>query len=72
MTKAHKPRKRTKNFMPVKRPGAATAAAKREGLSLSAWSRKHYHDSGKVGGEARFVQIRKKWKTGGKRSKKRS
>lgn len=59
---------RRKDFHPVKRPGAATRAAKRAGLSLSAWSKRHYHDPGRVGKEARFVQIRKKWRSaGGKR-----
>lgn len=48
----------------VKRPGAATRAAKREGLSLSKWSAKHYHDPGVRGKEARFVKISKKFKHG--------
>lgn len=55
-------------FRPVKRPGAATKQAKREGLSLGAWARKHAHDSGprgskslRVGQEARFIEARKSW-----------
>lgn len=50
-----------KAFHPVRRPGAATRKAKRAGLSLGTWARKHYHDPGTVGKEARFVEIRKKW-----------
>lgn len=56
-----------KPFKPVKRPGAATAKAKAEGLSLSAWEQKHKHDPGTIGKEARFPLIAKKWKKGGSR-----
>lgn len=59
--------RRRKNFKPVKRPGAATRAAKREGISLSAWEQKHKHDPGRVGREARFPLIAKKWHHGGRR-----
>ncbi len=52
----------SKAFKPVKRPGAATRKAKAEGLSLSAWEQKHKHDSGRIGREARFPLIAKKWK----------
>ena len=40
----------------VKRPGAATRKAHREGLSVSAWARKHKHDPGLRGQQARFAQ----------------
>ena len=39
----------------VKHPGAATAAAKREGLSVQAWARKHAHDPGVAGKRARLA-----------------
>ena len=44
----------------VKHPGAATASAQREGLSVSAWAQKHKHDSGKAGKRARLALIFKK------------
>jgi hypothetical protein len=64
---ANKKRKEKGKFNPVKRPGAATAAAKREGLSLSAWEQKHKNDPGRVGREARFPMIAKKWHHGKKK-----
>lgn len=54
------------SFHPVRRPGAATRAAKRAGMSLSSWARKNYHAPGRKGKEARFVEIRKKWRSAGK------
>ncbi|WP_213775078.1 hypothetical protein [Bradyrhizobium sp. dw_78] len=39
----------------VKRPGALTAKAKRAGQSPMAFARKHYHDSGLTGDQARFA-----------------
>lgn len=39
----------------VKHPGAATAAAKAEGLSVHAWAIKHQHDPGVVGKRARLA-----------------
>ena len=59
--------KRKKGFQPVKRPGAATMAAKSEGLTLSKWEQKHKNDPGRVGKEARFPLISKHWKKGGKK-----
>ena len=53
-------------FQPVKRPGAATAKAKREGVSLSKWEQEHKNDPGLTGKQARFPLIAKKWKHGGK------
>jgi hypothetical protein len=41
----------------VKHPGASTAAAKREGVSLGAWAREHEHDSGRTGKRARLAII---------------
>lgn len=67
MRKGHKKRK---SFRPVKRPGAATRAAKREGVSLSAWERKHKNDPGRVGREARFPLIAKKWNHRGTKKRK--
>lgn len=63
---------RRKSFRPVKRPGAATRKAKREGLSLSAWERKHYNDPGRTGRQARFAEIQKGWRKTGPRKHKRS
>jgi len=51
-------------FKPVKRPGAATAKAKREGLSLSEGEQKHKHDPGTIGREARFPLIARHWHHG--------
>lgn len=61
--------KRHKNFRPVKRPGAATRAAKREGVSLSRWEQEHKNDPGRIGKEARFPLIAKKWHHGGRHKK---
>lgn len=44
----------------VKHPGAATAAAKREGLSVQAWAMKHRNDSGVTGKRARLALTFKK------------
>ena len=46
----------------IKRPGVATAKAKREGLSVQAWAQKHRTDKGLSGQQARFVINAKKWK----------
>lgn len=43
----------------VKKPGAMTAAAKREGVSNSAYISEHQHDSGKAGQRARFAAVMK-------------
>jgi hypothetical protein len=43
----------------IKHPGAMTAAAKREGVSNSAYEQEHAHDSGKAGQRARFAMILK-------------
>lgn len=47
------------NFMAgaVKHPGAATAAAKAEGLTVHEWAVKHQHDSGVTGQRARLALI---------------
>jgi hypothetical protein len=66
----HKIRKR-KKFQPVKRPGAATRKAKREGLSLRAWEQKHKNDPGRTGKQARFPLIAKKWHHGKSAQRKR-
>lgn len=39
----------------VKHPGAATAAAKAEGLTVRAWAVKHQHDRGVTGKRARLA-----------------
>lgn len=39
----------------VKHPGAATAAAKAEGLSVPAWAAKHKSDKGVTGQRARLA-----------------
>ena len=64
-SRSESPRKKSE-FNPVRRPGAATRAAKRAGMSLSKWARKNYHAPGRKGKEARFVEIRKKWRSAGK------
>lgn len=47
----------------VKHPGALRAAAKRAGMSTSAYAHKHAHDKGKTGKRARlaltFAKMRK-------------
>ena len=52
----------------VSHPGAATAAAKREGLSVQAWALKHRNDPGVTGKRARlalnFEAMAKKRKRG--------
>lgn len=39
----------------IKRPGAMTAAAEREGVSNSAYEKEHQHDSGLAGERARLA-----------------
>ena len=39
----------------IKKPGAMTAAAKREGVSNSKYEQEHKHDSGKLGARARLA-----------------
>lgn len=39
----------------IKHPGAATVAAKAEGLSVHDWAVKHQHDPGTVGSRARLA-----------------
>lgn len=62
-------KKRTKNFRPVKRPGAATRKAKREGVSLSRWEQEHKNDPGRTGRQARFPLIAKHWSHRGKKKR---
>lgn len=40
----------------IRHPGAATAAAKREGLSVAEWAEAHKGDSGVTGKRARLAQ----------------
>jgi hypothetical protein len=65
-------KKRSKNFEPVKHPGAATRKAKAEGVSLSKWEQEHKNDPGQTGKQARFPLIAKKWHHGGKKLKGRT
>ena len=44
----------------IKKPGAMTAAAKREGVSNSKYEQEHKHDSGKAGKRARLALTLKK------------
>ncbi len=39
----------------IKKPGAMTASAKREGVSNSEYEQEHKHDSGKSGNRARLA-----------------
>lgn len=44
----------------IKHPGAATAAAKKEGKSVAAWAQEHKGDSGTTGRRARLaITLRK-------------
>lgn len=52
----------------IKHPGAMTAAAKREGISNSAYEQEHKHDSGHSGEMARLA-ITLKGLSGVKRKK---
>jgi len=49
----------------IKHPGAMTAAAKREGVSNSAYEQEHKHDSGKAGQRARLAITLKHLEHGG-------
>lgn len=40
----------------IKHPGASTAAAKREGVSLGSWIEEHKNDPGKAGKRARLAE----------------
>jgi hypothetical protein len=46
----------------IKKPGAMTTAAKREGVSTSKYEQEHKHDSGKAGKRARLAITLKKFK----------
>lgn len=48
----------------VKHPGAMTSAAKREGVSNSAYEQQHAHSAGKAGQRARFALNMKKIRKG--------
>lgn len=63
--------RRRKGFHPVKRRGALTAKAKRAKMSVRAFARKNYHAKGRLGKEARFAVIARKWNHGGGRRKAR-
>lgn len=43
----------------IAKPGAMTAAAKREGVSNAAYEQQHKHDAGKAGQRARFALVLK-------------
>ena len=44
----------------IKHPGASTAAAKAEGISLSEWITRHYNDSCVTGRRARLARTLRK------------
>ena len=46
----------------IKHPGAETAAAKKAGMSVQAYAKKHQHDSGTAGKRARLAMTLKKMK----------
>ena len=54
-------------FRPVKRPGALTRKAKRAGESVREFAREHAHSPGRLGKQARFALIARKWHHGGKK-----
>lgn len=62
-------KKKTPNFQPVKRPGALTAKAKRAGESVQKFASEHYNSPGRLGKEARFAKIAKKWHHKGRAKK---
>jgi hypothetical protein len=53
----------------IRHPGASTAAAKSEGLTVHAWAVKHQHDPGTTGKRARLAltleKVRPAAKSGG-------
>lgn len=51
-------RKRGKKWIQsaIKHPGASTAAAHREGISVGEWATEHEHDSGTTGKRARLAK----------------
>lgn len=51
----------------IKHPGAMTEAAKREGVSNSAYEKEHEHDSGKAGKRARLAMVLKRMNHGKKK-----
>jgi hypothetical protein len=52
----------------IKHPGAATAAAHREGESVGEWASEHEHDSGTTGKRARLAKtLRAMHHKGGKK-----
>lgn len=63
MAEHHK--KRSKNFQPVKRPGALTKKAESAGESVQEFAKEHYNSPGRLGKQARFAEIAKKWHHGG-------
>jgi hypothetical protein len=64
-------KRKARNWMAgaVRRPGALRAKAKRAGMSTSAYAKKHAHDPGRTGKQARLAQTFAKFRRG---SKKRS
>jgi hypothetical protein len=44
----------------IKKPGALTASAKKEGVSNAKYEEEHKHDSGKAGKRARLAIVLKK------------
>lgn len=61
MSRAVHHRHKKGEFRPVRRPGAATRKAKREGLTLREWEEKHKNDPGRTGRQARFPLIAAHW-----------
>lgn len=51
----------------IKHPGAATAAASREGVSVGEWAEEHKHDSGTAGKRARLAITLRGMRKGGKK-----
>jgi hypothetical protein len=55
-------RRKPKNWIQgaIKHPGASTRAAAAEGITLSDWITKHYHDKGVSGRRARLARTLRK------------
>ncbi len=62
-----KPKKKRWIKSAIKKPGAMTEAAKREGISNSEYIEEHKHDSGKSGQRARLAETLKGMHHGGKK-----
>jgi hypothetical protein len=70
MTKKKAKKKSSKKWIQgaVKRPGALTAKAKKAGMGVQEYARKHAKDKGRTGQQARLARTFKKMATKRKKS----